>query len=171
MSLDGFIAGPEGEYDWIIMDPEVDFKAIYRRFDSMVMGRKSFEFVKGAGGGGSTPDMQVIVFSRTLRQEDHPGVRIADDPAKVMAELRAKPGKDIWLWGGGILFRSFAELGLVDTVEVGVIPVLLGEGVPLLPAPTKQVHLKLTGHKLYAKTGTMFLEYAVQHGRVSKRGR
>jgi dihydrofolate reductase len=164
-SLDGFIAGPSGEYDWIIKDPEIDFKAIFSRFDTMVMGRRSFEVVKG---GGSWPGMQVFVFSRTLQQEDHPGVTIADDPEGVMAEVRSKPGKDVWLFGGGSLFRSFAELRLVDTVEVAVIPVLLGEGVPLLQAPTKRLSLKLTGHRLYAKTGIMVLEYAVQYGRGSK---
>ena len=168
MSLDGFIAGPNGEYDWIIMDPQIDFKALYSQFDTMVLGRRSFEVMQGAGGGGSTPGMQVFVLSRTLRQEDHPGVTIVDDPATLIAELRSKPGKDIWLWGGGSLFRSFVELGLVDAVEVAVIPVLLGEGVPLLSPPAKRVTLKLTGHKLYAKTGTMSLEYAVQYGRGSK---
>ena len=171
MSLDGFIAGPSGEFDWIIMDPEIDFKAIYNQFDTMVMGRRTFELVKGAGGGGSTKGMQVFVFSRTLRQKDHSGVTIVDDPGRLMAELRAKPGKDVWLFGGGSLFRSFAELGLVDTVEVAVVPVLLAEGVPLLPPPAMRVTLKLTGHKLYAKTGTMSLEYAVQHGRGPKRRR
>jgi dihydrofolate reductase len=171
MSLDGFIAGPGGEADWIIMDPEIDFGAIYSQFDAMVMGRRTFEVVKKADGGGSTPDMQVFVFSHTLRQEDHPGVRIVDDPKAVMAGLRSKPGKDVWLFGGGSLFHSFAELGLVDTVEVAVIPVLLGEGVPLLPPPAKRVWLKLTGHKLYAQTGIMALEYAVQYGRGPKRRR
>jgi dihydrofolate reductase len=124
MSLDGLIAGPNGEADWIIMDPEIDFKAIYSQFDTMVMGRRTYEIAKTAGGGGSTPGMQVYVFSRTLRQEDHNGVTIVDNPETLMTELRAKPGKDIWLFGGGSLFRSFAELGLVDAVEVAVIPVL-----------------------------------------------
>ena len=175
MSLDGFIAGPNGEYDWIIMDSGGDaaaeWEAFYSQFDTMVMGRRTYEVGKAAGGGGSEPGMQVFVFSRTLRQEDHPGVTIVDDPEGLMAELRSKPGKDIWLWGGGSLFRSFAELGLVDMVEVSVIPVLLGEGVPLLSPPAKRIALKLTGHKLYAKTGTMSLEYAVQYGRGSKRRR
>jgi dihydrofolate reductase len=168
-SLDGFIAGPGGEYDWIVSDPEIDFRAMYNQFDTVVMGRRSFELVKAAGKRGAMPGMEVFVFSRTLRQEDHPGVTITDNPAGVMADLRSKSGKDVWLWGGGDLFRSFAELGLVDMVEVAVIPVLLGEGVPLLPAPTKRVTLKLTGHRLYARTGIMSLQYDVQHGRGSKR--
>ena len=171
MSLDGFIAGPGGEADWILMDPEIDFNAMYGQFDTMVMGRRSFEVMRGAGGGGSQPGMQVFVVSRTLRQADHPNVMVIDDPERLMAELRSKPGKDVWLWGGGSLFRSFAELELVDTVEVAVIPVLLGEGVPLMTPPAKQVALKLTGHKLYARTGTMALEYAVQYGRGPKRRR
>ena len=137
----------------------------------MVMGRRTFEVVKEAGGRGLTSGMRVFVFSRTLRQEEHPGVRIVDDPEGLMAELRSKPGKDVWLFGGGSLFRSFAEQDLVDSVEVAVIRVLLGDGVPLLPPHAERVALKLTGHKLYAKTGIMSLEYAVQYGRGSKRRR
>src|SRR5262249_59569253 len=101
------------------MDPEIDFQAIWwSQFDTIVMGRRSFEVVKGAGGGGSTPDMQVFVFSRTLRQEDHPGVTIVDDPEGLMAELRSKPGKDVWLWGGGSLFPRFPAPGFVAPVAL-----------------------------------------------------
>jgi dihydrofolate reductase len=169
MSLDGFIGGPSGEADWIIMDPDIDFKAIYAQYDTMVMGRRTFEAVKKAGrGGGSAPGMEVFVCSRTLRPEDHPGVSIVADPVPLIAELRSKSGKDVWLWGGGSLFRSFAELGLVDTVEVAVIPVLLGGGVPLFPPPAQRVNLELTRQMLYAKTGIMMLEYTVRYGRRTK---
>ena len=169
MSLDGFIAGPKGEADWIVMDPDFDFETVYREFDTMLIGRRTFEAMKATGAGASTPGMQVYVVSRTLRKKDHPRLTIVDNPGELVAELRSKPGKDVWLFGGGSLFRSLADLGLVDTVEVAVVPVLLGEGIPLLPAPGKRVTLKLTGHKLYAKTGTLSLEYAVQYGRGSKR--
>jgi dihydrofolate reductase len=169
MSLDGFIAGPNGEADWIITDPEIDFKEIYSWFDTMLIGRRTFEVMKGAGGSGSMPGMQVYVCSRTLRQEDYPAVTIVAEPETVVTELRSKPGKDVWLFGGGSLFGSLAELRLVDTVEVAVIPVLLGEGVPLLPAPANRVALKLIRHKLYPKTGIMSLQYEVQYGPGPKR--
>jgi dihydrofolate reductase len=169
MSLDGFIAGPNGEADWIITDPEIDFKEIYSWFDTMLIGRRTFEGMTGAGGSGSMPGMHVYVCSCTLRQEDYPAVTIVAEPEAVVTELRSKPGKDVWLFGGGSLFGSLAELRLVDTVEVAVIPVLLGEGVPLLPAPANRVTLKLIRHKLYSKTGIMSLQYEVQYGPGPKR--
>ena len=108
------------------------------------------------------PGMKSIVFSRTLQQSDYPDVEIvAGEFEKTVAALRAKRGKDIWLFGGGSLFRSFLDAGLVDTVEVEVSPVILGGGIPLLPAPSKQANLKLTGHNVY-KTGIVSLRYAVK---------
>jgi dihydrofolate reductase len=116
------------------------------------------------GGSGSMPGMQTLVFSRTLRQQDYPDITIvAEKPEEVLASVRSKPGKDIWLFGGGLLFRSLLEAQLVDSVEVAVIPVLLGEAIPLLPPPTKQVKLKMVGSKAF-KTGIMALEYAIEYG-------
>jgi len=159
MSLDGYIAGPNGESDWIVMDPEIDFRALFSAFDTVLMGRKSYEAALQQGSGGGVPGMQVYVFSRTLRQANCPGVIVSDKPAETLAELKAKPGKDIWLFGGGLLFRSFLELGLVDGIEVAIIPVLLGGGLPLLPQPASLAKLKLVKHMIYQKTGTVLLEY------------
>jgi dihydrofolate reductase len=162
MSLDGYIAGPKGEFDWIIMDPEIDFRALFDEFDTALVGRRTFEAMAHAGDG-MLSGMKTFVFSQTLRQADHPNVTIvADKPEKTVAALRAKPGKDIWLFGGGLLFRSFLDAGLVDTVEVAVIPVLLGGGIPLLPAPATQAKLTLTGHKVYKTTGIVSLIYTVK---------
>jgi len=109
----------------------------------------------------SIPGMKTIVFSRTLRQEDHPGVTImAGGQRKTLGDLKASHGKDIWLFGGGSLFGSLAEDGLVDTVEVAIVPILLGTGVPLLPNPANRINLSLTSHKVY-KTGVVSLEYAI----------
>jgi dihydrofolate reductase len=160
-SLDGYIAGPKGEADWIVMDPEIDFTAIFAQFDTFLIGRRTFEAMKGKGGGG-TPGMKTLVFSRTLRQSDYPKVTIvSEEPEKAVAALRAEPGKDIWLFGGGSLFASLLDAGLVDAVEVAVVPVLLGGGIPLLPPPAKRAKLALTGHRVYAKSGIVSLEYAV----------
>ena len=164
-SLDGFIAGPNEEADWIVMDPDIDFEELSSQFDTMLMGRRTFEWIKASGGGGSTPGMEVFVFSRTLRPEQHPEVRIVENAEEVLADIRSKPGKDVWLFGGGSLFGSLAELGFVDTVEVAVMPVLLGEGVPLLRPKSRRVGLQLTRHKLYTNTGIVLLEYAVQDAR------
>ena len=160
-SLDGYIAGPKGEADWIIMNPEIDFRALFDQFDAFLVGRRTFETMARAGRG-ETPGMKTFVFSRTLRQQDYPGVTVvAKRSEETVAALRAEPGKDIWLFGGGSLFRSLLNAGLVDTVEVAIIPVLLGGGIPLLAPPARQTELKLTGHKIY-KTGIASLEYAVE---------
>ena len=160
MSLDGYIAGLKGEADWIIMDPDIDFSAVFEQFDTFLLGRRTFEAME-RGGQGRTPGMKTLVFSRTLRQEDYPRVTIvAQGAEETVSALRAESGKDIWLFGGGSLFRSLLNAGLVDTVEVAIMPVLLGEGIPLLPPPAKQTKLKLTGHKVY-KTGIVSLEYSV----------
>jgi dihydrofolate reductase len=158
-SLDGFIAGPKGQFDWILMDPEIDFEAYYQQFDTVLMGRQSFEV---AGGGTWGHGMQTLVISRTLRQQDHPDVTIVgDNLQQTLTALRQQPGKDIWLFGGGLLFRSLLDMGLVDTVEVALMPILLGDGIPLLPEPFRQANLKLTSHKIY-KSGIVRLEYEVQ---------
>ncbi len=164
MSLDGYVAGPNGEADWIVMDPEIDFMGMMARFDTILMGRRTFEAAQAMGGGAAMPGVTSIVVSRTLQQKDHPGLTIiAEDVGGAVARLRADAGKDIWLFGGGSLFRSLLDLGLVDAIEVAVIPVLLGGGIPLLPPPAPRTTLRLVSSKMYKATGTLGLEYAVGH--------
>jgi dihydrofolate reductase len=164
MSLDGYIAGPNGEADWIIMDPDIDFRALFEQFDTFLLGRRTFEAIGGARGGGQ-PGVQTIVFSRTLRQQDYPNLTIvSENPEQALADLRSKSGKDIWLFGGGSLFRSLLEARLVDAVEVSVIPVLLGEGIPLLPPKRSSERFKLTlASSRTFKTGIVSLDYAVEY--------
>jgi len=162
MSLDGFIAGPNGEYDWITIDPDIDFAAQTARFDTFLIGRKTFEVMRRMGGAApAMPGVQNIVFSRTLRPEDCPEAIVRDNAEQVVTELRQKRGKDISLFGGGELFRSLLAAGLVDEVSVAVIPILLGSGIPLLPSPADRARLELKQHHVYEKTGTVSLAYAI----------
>jgi dihydrofolate reductase len=162
MSLDGYIAGPGGEFDWIVMDPEIDFAGLMSQFDTFLIGRKTFDAMKRMGTAGkSSKGVTNIVLSRTLRQEDYPRVRIESDAARLVTELRTQPGKDIAIFGGGELFRSLLAVGLVDRIEMSLIPVLLGGGIPLLPPPAGRTRLKLRGQRVYQKTGTIGLEYDI----------
>jgi dihydrofolate reductase len=141
MSLDGYVAGPNGESDWIVIDPEIDFAALASSFDTMLMGRNTYEAARQQGGGPAMPGMQAYVLSSTLRQSDCPGVTVSDNARDTVTKLKAAPGKDIWLFGGGSLFRSLLGMDLVDTVEVGIIPVLLGGGIQLRPDPAERAKL------------------------------
>jgi dihydrofolate reductase len=158
----GILRGLRGEFDWVIGDPEMDFGALFQQFDTLLVGRLTFEFMV-QHGQATVPGMKIIVFSRKLQQCDFPDVTVVAGKEKVtVAALREKPGKDIWLFGGGLLFRSFLDMGLVDTVEVAVIPVLLGGGIPLLAAPAQSAKLKFTGHKVYGSR-IVLLEYSKEH--------
>jgi dihydrofolate reductase len=164
VSLDGFIAGPNGEADWIVMDPSIDFGALFKQFDTALMGRKTYEAMSAQGGGGAMPGLDVVVFSRTLPAFTQQGLQIVNgDARQVVSALKAKPGRDIWLFGGGGLFRSLLDARLVDTVELAVIPVLLGSGVPLLP-PGRRTKLVLADQKRLPASGIVVLSYSVPGG-------
>jgi dihydrofolate reductase len=163
MSLDGFIAGPNGEADWIVSDPEVNFAEIWAQFDTLLMGRRTYEAAVVRLGEASFQGVKTLVVSRTLQQADHPDIAILPEVNRDQLQaLRAQPGKDIWLMGGGDLFRTLLEMRQVDTVEVSIMPVLLAAGVPLVPPPAQQSRLKLSSHRIY-RSGIVSLVYEVQN--------
>lgn len=165
-TLDGFIADPDGGYDWIIMDESIDFASMFEEFDTFVMGRKTWD-VSSTADPGSMGDMfggkEVIVFSRTLKSA-RPGVTIVNTPpVDTVRELKQKPGKDIWLFGGGSMFRTLVDADLVDTVEVGVMPVLLSQGVPLITPGARITGMKLDTCETLHKSGIVMLSYTIPH--------
>jgi dihydrofolate reductase len=165
MTLDGHIAGPNEEYDWIGTDAEVDFAAFWSQFDTLLVGRRTFELAvrtRGEAAFTAFTGVTSIVFSRTLKQQEHPHVTVVPElNLDWVRDVKAQSGKDIWLFGGSNLFRSFFDSDLVDGVEVAVIPVLLGAGIPLLPPPYSPTKLRLIGHRLY-RSGRMSLTYEMQ---------
>lgn len=158
-SLDGYIADRDGKTGWIVDEPTIDFAALFDQFDTLLMGRTTYEgLVKDADGFWGK---KVLVFSHTLRQADHPQVTVVSQDARSMLqEMKSLPGKDIWLFGGGQLFQSLLALGCVDTIEPAIIPVLLGGGLPLLPAPAVRRRLTLTSQRVFP-SGIVWLEYTV----------
>ncbi len=161
-TLDGFIADPDGDYDWIIMDEEIDFAAMFTEFDTFVMGRKTWDDTAATEFRDMFGGMEVIVFSRTLKTPPRPGVTIVStSPVDTVRALKDKPGKDIWLFGGGSMFRTLVDAGLVDTVEVAVMPVLLSRGVPLLSPGSRITGMKLDKCETLPKSGIVMLSYTI----------
>ncbi|MDP1569608.1 MAG: dihydrofolate reductase family protein [Vicinamibacterales bacterium] len=162
VSLDGYIAGPNGEADWIVPDPERDFPTLIAQFDTLLVGRRTFETMVRRKRT-TMLGMRTVVLSTTLRQVDHPEVTIVSEGVDAaVRRLRANSQKDVWLFGGGEVFGRLLACGLVDGVELAVQPVLLGGGIPLLRETLHRHRLHLAAHRV-SQVGVVHLEYAAQH--------
>jgi dihydrofolate reductase len=168
VTLDGFIEGKNGEIDWCIMDPEMEFDKFLNEIDTIFYGRKSYDL-----WGQYTPETndqaekdfwelvhskQKYVFSKTQKGTDHIVIFINEDIVEEVEKLKNQPGKNIWLYGGASLITTFIKLGLIDEFRLSVHPVVLGEGKPLFTDIKQRLNLKLV-HTSTFSSGVVQLIY------------
>lgn len=159
VSLDGYIEGPNGEYDWCFADQDYGMTKFLSHVDAVFFGRKSFELVCPMGPN-AYPNLVPYVFSRTLTMAEG-AVIIRDEVKKNVETIKRSKGKDIWLFGGADLVNSLLALSLVDEALLSVHPVVLGGGKPLFKDSNERLRLKLIETKTYS-TGLVQLYYKFQ---------
>ncbi len=159
VSLDGFIEGPQGEYDWCFTDQDYGLSDFFKSIDTIFMGRKSYELAQQTADSNPWKGMKTYVFSNTLKPIDDKDVElISGNISKRVNELRAQPGKNIWLFGGAELLTSFVNNNWVDEYWLSVHPIVLGAGKPLFQNITARKKLVLIESKIY-ETGLVSLRY------------
>jgi dihydrofolate reductase len=160
ISLDGYIARPNGALDFLFRPKGYSMADFFATIDTAIMGRKTLD----AGlemNGGTLPryNMAMYVFSNSKPPGERDGVIFVNEsPTTFIRQLRERPGKDIWLAGGGELARSFLNVDLVDRLHLGIVPTLLGEGIPLFPSSFPQRDFTLIENKTYSR-GLISLTY------------
>jgi dihydrofolate reductase len=169
-SADGFIARPDGSVDWLDRPrpkDNYDMGAFYQSIDTILWGRKTCDMAlrfqeKGVAGSAFDRNMKNYVFTHTLPSSSAPaGVEFVNQPIKAFAAgLRAKPGKDIWIMGGAGIVASFLDEEEIDEFIIDVVPVFIGEGIPLIAPRHRTVPLKLIASKAFSD-GVVKLHYSV----------
>ena len=163
VSLDGFIEGPNGEYDWCLTDQDYGLSDFFKRVDTIFVGRKSYEMSLGLEGGiEGFPTFKEYVFSTTLHTVKPGATLIKDNIHSEVEKIKNEPGKDIWLFGGASLTTSLMNLGLVDELSLAVHPLILGSGKPLFQNIAGSIKLSLLDTKTYS-TGLVSLAYAIEN--------
>ncbi|MBK7873849.1 MAG: dihydrofolate reductase [Saprospiraceae bacterium] len=163
VSLDSFIEGPNGEYDWCFTDQDYGMSDFFNRIDAVFIGRKSFELAQAhasEGGADWMPKVEEYVFSNTLESVPEGKILVKGDIQQQVMEIKNRPGKDIWLFGGADLTAALMQLGLVDELWLSVHPILLGAGKPLFIGLKDRIELTLLESKTY-DTGLVSLKYHV----------
>jgi len=170
ISLDGYIARPDGAVDFLFMPKDYSMAPFFATVDTAIMGRKTLEAgLKMSGGTMPRYDMLMFVFSKSRPSGERDGVVFVNEsPVRFVTRLRKRHGKDIWLMGGGELARLFLKADLVDRLYLGVVPVLLGEGIPLFPGGFPQRDFKLLENKTYSK-GLIALTYERSRTKTKRR--
>jgi dihydrofolate reductase len=165
VSLDGFIEGPNGEYDWCFTDQDYGMTQFFERIDSVFYGRKSYELTLSMGESIDESAMPAFsklteyVFSNTLQVVNPSAILVNGDIEAEVRRIKNEPGKDIWLFGGASLTTSLMNLGLVDEIILAVHPIILGGGKPLFSQIATRILLTLMDTKSYS-SGLVLLTYA-----------
>lgn len=178
-SADGFIARPDGSVEWLDRpSPKGNYGMgeFFKSVDTILWGRKTYDKVFEMGVDYSVygAGMKHYVFARhpEALKRWGPGVEFVNEPIKSFAQrLRAmpatgkpatagKPVKDIWMMGGGEIIASFLDEGEIDEFSIHVIPILIGEGIPLVAPRHRSVPLKLLSTKKYSDS-SVHLHYQV----------
>ena len=168
-SADGFIARKDGGIDWLDRPrPKGNYgmAEFWKSIDVIVMGRKTYDLtVKFVEDGRASADMfrgiKHYVFSRKPPKKVLPGFEFVKEPIKQFAQkLRSQKGKDIMMMGGGGMIASFLDAGEIDEFQISVIPIFIGEGIPLIAARHRTVPLKLLSTKKFPD-GVVRLHYQV----------
>lgn len=164
VSLDGFIEGPNGEFDWCFTDADYGMTAFSKRIDAIFIGRKSYELTLSMGGSTPPgfPPVKEYVFSNSLTKVEGDRMLVSDDLLKEVNKIKNEPGKDIWLYGGASLTSTFIDLGLVDEMALAVHPILLGAGKPLFENVKDRIHLQLIDSQSYP-SGLVMLSYKFRY--------
>lgn len=159
ISLDGYIARPNGAVDFLFMPKDYSMAPFFRTIDAAIMGRKTYDVALKMGGSFGDTSMANYVFSRSKPPgKRHGVVFVNQSPAAFIRQLRKSPGKNIWLMGGGELARDFLKADLVDELYLGIVPVVLGRGIPLFPSPFPQRDFKLLENETFSR-GMIALKY------------
>ena len=130
ITLDGYIEGPNGEFDWCMTDQDYGMSSFFKRVDSMFIGRKSYEVLTSMGDDAMPgfPSLTQYVFSRSLHNLPEGAILIKENTEEEVKRIKSEKGKDIWLFGGADLFNYLFNLGLVDEIWLSVHPIVLGAG-------------------------------------------
>jgi len=167
ISLDGYIARPSGAVDFLFMPKDYSMADFFASIDIAILGRKTYDVAK-AMGGGFGGNIKYYVMSRTLPAGEREGlVFTRESPVALVEKIRRQKGKDIWLMGGGELARDFLKDDLVDELYLGIVPVLLGEGIPLFPSGFPQRNFALIENKTFSR-GLIALKYRRVRSRAKK---
>jgi dihydrofolate reductase len=164
-SLDNYFARKDDAVDWLIWSDEASqFMTTYwKRFDTIIMGRKTYEVALRTGGGAAYPGMRTYVFSRTLKKKASDHVKmVSEDAAQFVGKLKKEDGKDICVMGGGLLAKSLFEADLIDEIGFNIHPVFLGSGIPVFHEMSRQIDLELIECRQW-KTGCVLVTYRVKH--------